>query len=150
MICTPSPDMDSSPSSLKVQCSKCFAIIWIRRWRICGRAALRAGMAGGGFYRKRPQVRWALPLWGARGGLAPSNVIMHSDQQKNHNFRCGFVGPSDRSRTCGLLNPIQARYQSALHPDMKNQPKWLVHFGAAYEARTRYLHLGKVALYQMS
>ena len=28
---------------------------------------------------------------------------------------------------------------------------WLCrHFGAAYEARTRYLHLGKVALYQMS
>ena len=24
------------------------------------------------------------------------------------------------------------------------------HFGAGYEARTRYLHLGKVALYQMS
>ena len=24
------------------------------------------------------------------------------------------------------------------------------YFGAAYEARTRYLHLGKVALYQMS
>jgi len=23
-------------------------------------------------------------------------------------------------------------------------------FGAGYEARTRYLHLGKVALYQMS
>ena len=28
-----------------------------------------------------------------------------------------FSSPSDRSRTCGLLNPIQARYQSALHPD---------------------------------
>ena len=27
-----------------------------------------------------------------------------------------FFGPSDRSRTCGLLNPIQARYQTALHP----------------------------------
>ena len=26
----------------------------------------------------------------------------------------------------------------------------LLLFGAAYEARTRYLHLGKVALYQMS
>ena len=25
-----------------------------------------------------------------------------------------------------------------------------IRFGAAYEARTRYLHLGKVALYQMS
>ena len=24
------------------------------------------------------------------------------------------------------------------------------HYGAAYEARTRYLHLGKVALYRMS
>ena len=29
-----------------------------------------------------------------------------------------FFGPSDRSRTCGLLNPIQARYQSALHPEI--------------------------------
>ncbi len=26
----------------------------------------------------------------------------------------------------------------------------LLHYGAADEARTRYLHLGKVALYQMS
>ena len=26
----------------------------------------------------------------------------------------------------------------------------LIHSGAGYEARTRYLHLGKVALYQMS
>ena len=30
-------------------------------------------------------------------------------------------------------------------------PEWVVFlFGAGYEARTRYLHLGKVALYQMS
>ncbi len=28
-----------------------------------------------------------------------------------------FLRPSDWSRTSGLLNPIQARYQSALHPD---------------------------------
>ncbi len=28
----------------------------------------------------------------------------------------GF-GPSGESRTHGLLNPIQARYQTALHPD---------------------------------
>lgn len=27
------------------------------------------------------------------------------------------TGPSDRSRTCGLLNPIQALYQTELHPD---------------------------------
>ena len=27
-------------------------------------------------------------------------------------------GPSGESRTHGLLNPIQARYQTALHPDV--------------------------------
>ena len=32
----------------------------------------------------------------------------------------------------------------------KNHPKLGGCFGAGYEARTRYLHLGKVALYQMS
>ena len=30
------------------------------------------------------------------------------------------------------------------------QHRWDLMFGAADEARTRYLHLGKVALYQMS
>ncbi len=29
-----------------------------------------------------------------------------------------FLGPSGESRTHGLLNPIQARYQTALHPDI--------------------------------
>ena len=33
----------------------------------------------------------------------------------HHNDEFGF-GPSDRSRTCGLLNPIQALYQTGLHP----------------------------------
>ena len=28
-----------------------------------------------------------------------------------------FYGRSDKNRTCDLLNPIQARYQTALHPD---------------------------------
>ena len=32
----------------------------------------------------------------------------------------------------------------------KSPPKWVVIFGAGDEARTRYLDLGKVALYQMS
>ena len=30
------------------------------------------------------------------------------------------------------------------------EQRLLLHYGAADEARTRYLHLGKVALYQMS
>ena len=32
----------------------------------------------------------------------------------------------------------------------KSPPKWVVIYGAGDEARTRYLDLGKVALYQMS
>ena len=32
----------------------------------------------------------------------------------------------------------------------KNHPEGWLRCGAADEARTRYLHLGKVALYQMS
>ena len=31
----------------------------------------------------------------------------------------GFFGLGERIRTSGLLNPIQARYQTALHPDIQ-------------------------------
>ena len=34
--------------------------------------------------------------------------------------------------------------------DRKKAVAYATAFGADYEARTRYLHLGKVALYQMS
>ena len=39
---------------------------------------------------------------------------------KNRNSRCcfGFYGPSVEIRTRGLLNPIQARYQTSPHPDI--------------------------------
>ena len=33
-------------------------------------------------------------------------------------FRDFPLGPSERNRTSGLLNPIQARYQAAPHPDI--------------------------------
>ena len=36
------------------------------------------------------------------------------------------------------------------HPQKKAQPVGWTFFGAGDEARTRYLHLGKVALYRMS
>ena len=38
---------------------------------------------------------------------------------QNGNWRF-IAGPSGESRTHGLLNPIQARYQTALHPDFCN------------------------------
>ena len=38
--------------------------------------------------------------------------------KKPSTFRSRAFGPSGESRTHGLLNPIQARYQTALHPDV--------------------------------
>ena len=38
-------------------------------------------------------------------------------QQKRPAQQSWSFGPSGESRTHGLLNPIQARYQTALHPD---------------------------------
>ena len=43
--------------------------------------------------------------------IRPSNIVTYCN--------CS-LGPSDRSRTCGLLNPIQARYQTAPHPEFSN------------------------------
>jgi hypothetical protein len=42
------------------------------------------------------------------------------------------------------------RRKAAAEPKIKGTPKGAFYFGAGDEARTRYLHLGKVALYQMS
>ena len=54
-----------------------------------------------------------------------------------------------------ILIAVQARQVEAASslPPMKKQDIQIgcpVQYGAGYEARTRYLHLGKVALYQMS
>ena len=38
--------------------------------------------------------------------------------KKATSFSADGFGPSGESRTHGLLNPIQARYQTALHPDV--------------------------------
>ena len=44
--------------------------------------------------------------------------ILLSAKKKNQNSRyCSGFGPSVEIRTRGLLNPIQARYQTSPHPD---------------------------------
>ena len=50
-------------------------------------------------------------------------------------------GGAKGSRTADLLNAIQALSQLSYSP---------TYVGAGYETRTRDLHLGKVALYQLS
>ena len=53
-----------------------------------------------------------------------------------------LIIPHRRGRKCGaFMNKNKNRLKLSFQP---------VLFGAADEARTRYLHLGKVALYQMS
>ncbi len=46
-----------------------------------------------------------------------SNLSLENENRKS---RCpfGFHGPSVEIRTRGLLNPIQARYQTSPHPDI--------------------------------
>ena len=52
-----------------------------------------------------------------------SNFIIRISalKKKIQNSKCcsGFFGPSVEIRTRGLLNPIQARYQTSPHPDMQ-------------------------------
>ena len=75
-----------------------------------------------------------------------------AQKTKGHPFGCPFVlevparfelannGFADRGLTTWL------RY----HMKQGTQDAFLIFFGAGDEARTRYLHLGKVALYRMS
>ena len=57
--------------------------------------------------------------------------------------------PVFSSAPCARRGTQRARHPSGRHDKRHLQRKCLL-YGAAYEARTRYLHLGKVALYQMS
>ena len=51
-----------------------------------------------------------------RGSEPPANP--HYSNKKAISLSADGFGPSGESRTHGLLNPIQARYQTALHPDV--------------------------------
>src|SRR5699024_237888 len=58
--------------------------------------------------------------------------------------------PSGTASPCHLPLGTKGRLERC-QKTKKDKPQWLVFFsGAGDEARTRYLHLGKVALYRMS
>ena len=48
---------------------------------------------------------------------AAGSLLKTKKKRGNHNSFLSF-GPSDWIRTSGLLNPIQARYQTSPHPDI--------------------------------
>ena len=52
------------------------------------------------------------------GDLAyPRGNLSAKEKIQNNESCSGFFGPSVEIRTRGLLNPIQARYQTSPHPD---------------------------------
>ena len=60
------------------------------------------------------------PRWGdfEKSALKSPETRMNTKKIGVTSISSPLLGPSDWSRTSGLLNPIQARYQSALHPEM--------------------------------
>ena len=83
-----------------------------------------------------------------RGPRAGAN-----DEARAVQFRVAFRGPLHGARRCGKRRPV-LRVAPEFSP--RGSPKGrtglppVLPFGANDEARTRYLHLGKVALYRMS
>ena len=49
--------------------------------------------------------------------IRPFVVIAFYSKKNVSILKDTHTGRSDKNRTCDLLNPIQARYQTALHPD---------------------------------
>ena len=81
----------------------------------------------------------------------PANNLCHS-----LGWRQSFENTKQKTRTnktfvrvlLEVLDGFEPSHEGFADPCLTT---WLQHhIGAAYEARTRYLHLGKVALYQMS
>ena len=57
----------------------------------------------------------------------------------------------DLNRGSGICSPVPYHLAMAPYIGLPDKDCPVIIFcGAAYEARTRYLHLGKVALYRMS
>ena len=115
----------------------------------------------------RPRIENALRAlgWRYRVHLLPKNRTSKPDvlflSGADNEARTRF--PASRQRPSAIRgNPIRPRIENALralgwryrvHLLPKNRtskPDVLFLSGAGNEARTRYLHLGKVALYQMS
>ena len=94
--------------------------------------------------------------------------IIHLREKKPNRFGWTFYGAGDEaspprapgtrmvalpsSRQCPTVHrTVGWNCSSLFHPKKKSPAVWLdFFFGAGDEARTRYLHLGKVALYRMS
>ena len=63
-----------------------------------------------------------LPTWIMQFGLSllgPSVIMeFHNKEKSEHPNKDTPTGPSAEIRTQGLLNPIQARYQTSPHPEV--------------------------------
>ncbi len=75
-----------------------------------------------GFEPSSPPGAELLEAAGSNGAsrltAAGSNPISNKAKKPSGKYPRRFFGPSDWIRTSGLLNPIQARYQTSPHPDL--------------------------------
>ena len=73
-------------------------------------------------YQKRFQKNLFIsPPCGLRAGNQTARCTQIEKTLKTLCFQGLSDGLGERIRTSGLLNPIQARYQTALHPDAYEQ-----------------------------
>ena len=85
----------------------------------------------------------ALPL--GYGAVVVAPFVLSRPPSGRTLYALGRSSSQNRTRFAGLRFCMKGRFSNR---GPHCEP--LMNSGAAYEARTRYLHLGKVALYQMS
>ena len=65
---------------------------------------------------EKNDIKFSLTLLNIKLLLNKKHIVCFYSRAKNF-----IIGPSDWSRTSGLLNPIQARYQTAPHPEISQR-----------------------------
>ena len=90
-------------------------------------AGNREQLRGSGIWKTSVEVRYikvSIPSSRNRANVHRtfafdgSNLSIKTEKIQNSKSCSGFFGPSVEIRTRGLLNPIQARYQTSPHPDL--------------------------------
>ena len=101
------------------------------------------------------QAFCAAKPWRRTNSLRPSILISHRNPKKEVTTYVvtSFLGAGDKRPTGAFSRFARALFDPLPASFPKNKGMTYImplFFGAGDEARTRYLHLGKVALYQMS
>ena len=71
---------------------------------------------------------------------------LHTKEKSRNSENCFcFFGPSVEIRTRGLLNPIQARYQTSPHPDLAAQATVICYHSQHKKSSPNFMKLPKIS-----